>query len=103
MCLSTNNALCLVALLLVLHQTDGQTNVEQQPTHVDLLEHMKEYVTSLVSGLERKHSADIQQLSNKLEEQRADVLKLTYKLEEQRADTMQLNNKQQTCIAERSV
>jgi len=84
MCVSAKNALCLVLLLGLLHQTDGQTISELQVTHVDIPEHLKEYVRSLVSGLERKYCADIERLTNKLEEQRADILKLTNKLKEQK-------------------
>ena len=84
MCVSAKNALCSVVLLSLLHQTDGQTISELQVTRVDIPEHLKEYVRSLVSGLERKYSAGIEQLTNKLEEQRADILKLTNKLEEQK-------------------
>jgi len=83
MCVSAKKALCLVVLFSLLHQTDGQTISELQATHVDIPEHMKEYVTSLVSALERKYSADIGELTNELEEQRSDILKLTKKLEEQ--------------------
>jgi len=81
---SAISTLCLVALLSVLHRSDGQPNFDQQTTHVDIPEYLKAYVTSLVSALERKHSADIEQLTNKLNEQRDDILHLNNKLEQQK-------------------
>jgi len=81
---SAKSALYLVALLSMLHRSDGQPNFDQQTTHVDIPEYLKAYVTSLVSALERKHSAGIEQLTNKLNEQRDDILHLNNKLEQQK-------------------